>query len=291
VAYQTDPQCSDDQGGVYEIAKDGLLPPRKLVADTDAEDTRDVEYDDSGTRIAFARRGAGTDGYDILAVNRDGTGLGPVVGGPGDQTGPSYSVNGILAYESSGHVIVAGRDLGTGHQPDLLRDGSRVAFSASPAELSAGSETNRRLWVMNADGTDRYQILPDCTFELNVCSEHTNPDYQYPDWSYDDAWIGFQDTFSGLAASACTARLERSLQAVRVPMTEHPAALPPSGTSATGSTMRVRRRSLRSTFHLRHLRRSSEATPSCLRRTRLSSGTTTWRPTAPTTPRRSPRTT
>lgn len=129
IAYWGSPASSFDGGELFTVATDGSGEPKKLTTATLAGQDADPVWSSVDDRIVFRRRVPdGTTGgnFDLYAVNRDGTGLKPVVTGEADDQDPSFSPF-----------------------------GDRLAFKSNRANTEGSRQQEMaRIWISASDGTD-----------------------------------------------------------------------------------------------------------------------------------------
>lgn len=179
--------ANPDGSNVVTIA--GSLPP-----------VNEPVWSPDGTKIAFV---ASVVGQDIYVMNADGSNLLNLTNTNGiNETNPSWSVNGTIAYERAGQVWTMNSD-GTGQaqftaitqpspaSPAWSADGSKLAF------VSGGE-----IWKINADGAGEQRLT-------NNVSTDTNPA-----WSPDGSKIVFGKGGSGIAVVTADGISESNLTTV-----------------------------------------------------------------------------
>lgn len=190
------------QSGLYVTNPDGtgLSKLPSVPGDTDPA------WSPDGSKIAFVRFREG--GTGIWVMNADGTGARRITdGGPdvdGTDLGPAWSPDGSrIAFAREGRpakaatgntdIYVVDAD-GTDvvrltddpmmeYAPTWSPDGSRIAFAAYDLASGGNPPSPLRLYVMNADGTDREALGPENVEGLS--------------WSPDGTEIAFVDTETG----------------------------------------------------------------------------------------------
>lgn len=127
-----------------------------------------------GSMIAFSSDDNGN--TDIYVIYRDGSDLRNVSNQQGDEFGPSWSPDGTrIAFNThpAGNAEIFVADLTTSTVTNITNspedelyavwspDGSTIAYTRSAADDEEG-RTN--LWLMDADGTNRRELIPDDTY-------------------------------------------------------------------------------------------------------------------------------
>lgn len=144
--------AGDRRGSLWKVRRDGSALTR-LTGGPDGElDDRQPNWSPRGDRIAFQRRRAGSEDWDLYTIAADGRDLRPVVTGPSGDTDVSWSPDGRWLVFSSDHggraqpkifVVAAG-----GGQPQAVTsdpgpadaapswspDGAWIAFESHPGE-------------------------------------------------------------------------------------------------------------------------------------------------------------
>ncbi len=164
----------------------------------------DPAYSPDGSRVAFV--GSGARGYDIFAMNADGSGRKQLTNTGAADLQPAWSPDGkkiafvsnTLAFngQTDNEIWVMNAD-GTNPGPitnnsydDILPawspDGTKIAFESSRRDLG---DTDRNVYVMDADGTDQTNITPnspiDCSSNCYQGSDNA------PAWSPDGTRIAY----------------------------------------------------------------------------------------------------
>jgi hypothetical protein len=157
----------------------------------------DPTWSPDGTRIAFNGRGRTPAGLYVVDAAGGTPALIPGTNGYQD---PSWSPDGLLIAASTGgqqpDIVVFApdgddklelTDNGTieEYSPDWSPDATRIVF-VSTRQIEGGTVTRRRLWIMDADGSD--VTLFTAPFGPNA---GTTVQDEHPSWSPDGASIAF----------------------------------------------------------------------------------------------------
>lgn len=176
IAYTSD---EVGNGSIYVVRADGREPRAILVGES-GRGAFHPAWSPDGKWLALAREVNENHETDLYLVRPDGTGLHKLLERPGTETGPSWSPDGSTivfsgsesrpgesgARESIFTVAVAGGEvkrLTTGDHdidPVWSPDGTQLVLERSPI-VAAGTD-ERRVWVMDADGTNARPITDRC---------------------------------------------------------------------------------------------------------------------------------
>lgn len=133
VAYWASDTLEPDGGSLYAIAVDGGQPPVQLTDVPAGTDTQPA-WSPDGTEIAFRRRldnDTRQGNFELFIMNADGSDARPLAPHPAQDSGPTWSP-----------------------------DGTMIAFT-SKRGLERGRVADTHTWIVNADGSEPRQILPD----------------------------------------------------------------------------------------------------------------------------------
>jgi Tol biopolymer transport system component len=173
--------------GSYSVGVSNTPPscfrPAPIPAVVQAGANADADFALLCRRIVFTHF-ASAEGFEIYAINADGTGEVRLTDNAATNVDPTWSPDGSkIAYSANGEITVMNAD-GSGqtpltndafsdHEPDWSPDGSRIAF----VSFRGG---NTDLWVINADGTGQTQLTTTSASERD------------PTWSPDGTKLALQ---------------------------------------------------------------------------------------------------
>ena len=222
------------QEGIWIIGAAGGGAAR--IAGTQLLDD-DPTWSPDGTRIAFNGRGRTPAGIYVVAAAGGTPALIPGTNGYQD---PSWSPDGrliaastagaqpdIVVFAPDGDDKLELTDNGTieEYSPDWSPDATRIVF-VSTRQIPGGTVTRRRLWIMDADGSDVTQF----TAPFGTNTSGTTVQDEHPVWAPDGTSIAFARSHQNGSRFVMTKELTAELAVTVTPLptddTDHTFDLP-----------------------------------------------------------------